>query len=184
MVTGRTAWVLPIALCLVCALALPAALAAQHEEPEAHEASGEHEEHGEHGGHEFHKNHIALFLGSTEGEEHHGEQGDRDFTIGFDYERRLSKLVGVGGFVDWVAEGNREWLAGVFTFLHVYKGAKIQLAPAYHQVREGDEAGFVFRTAFAWDFHVNKISLSPYIAYDFAEGQDFTVFGLAIGTGW
>ncbi len=175
---------------LVCALGAPAELAAQHEEPEAHDASGEQDEEtvdgeeGEHGGHEFHRNHFAVFLGSTEAEEHHGEKGDPDFTIGLDYERRLTKLVGVGVMFDWVAEGNREWLAGVFTFLHVYKGAKIQLAPSVHRVREEGDTEFLFRAAFAWDFHVGKISLSPYAAYDFTEGQDFTLLGLAIGTGW
>ena len=175
---------------LCCLIAVPGPAAAQHEEPEVQEASGEHEEsgehgeEGEHGGHEFHKNHFAVFLGSTEAEEHHGEKGDRDFTLGIDYERRLSKLVGVGAMFDWVAEGNREWSAGVFTFLHVYKGAKILFAPGVHRVREVGDNEYFFRTAFAWDFFVGKISLSPYIAYDFTEGQNFSLFGLAIGTGW
>jgi hypothetical protein len=166
---------------LLGAAAVPAPTMAQHVEGEEHEATETHEEHG---GHELHQNHVALFLGSTEGEEHHGEKGDRDFTIGIDYERRLSKLFGIGAMVDWVAEGNREYLIGVPVFLHVGNGGKFQLAPAYHRVREGDEDGFVFRTAFAWDFYIKKISLAPYIAYDFTDGQDFTVFGLDIGTGW
>ena len=69
---------------------------------EAPETAEEHaEEHGEH----FHKNHLALFIGSTEAEEHHGEKGDPDFTLGVDYERRLSPLFGVGGMFDWVPEG-------------------------------------------------------------------------------
>lgn len=178
-VTTNRIWAaLPVLLCL---FAVPGQVSAQHGEGEDHEAT---EEHGEHGGHEFHKNHIAVFLGATEAEEHHGEKGNPDFTIGIDYERRLSKLFGIGGMIDWVAEGNREYLIGVPVFLHVGKGGKFQLVPAYHQVRVGEEHGFVFRTAFAWDFYINKISLAPYIAYDFVEGQDFTVFGLDIGTGW
>ena len=178
---------------LLCLIVVPGPAAAQHEEPEEHTASeepaagGEHEEHGEegeHGGHEFHRNHVVLFLGFTEGEEHHGEKGNPDFTIGFDYERRLSKRFGFGGMVDWVVEGNREWLVGVPAFIHIAKNGKFTLAPAVHRVRETEETEFLFRFGFNWNFKVGKFTLAPFIAYDVTEGQDFTILGAAIGKGW
>ncbi len=80
---------------------------------------------GEHGdGHYFHKNHVSMFLGSTQSEKHHGERDDPGFSIGLDYERRLNQAVGVGLLVDWVAEGSREYLIGVPLFLHVGTHAK------------------------------------------------------------
>ena len=144
-----------------------------------HAAAGE-----AHGGEHHHRNHIAVFVGSTEAEEHHGEKGDRDFTIGVDYERRLSKVVGVGGLLDWVVEGRREYLVGIPLFLHAGKHAKFQLAPCYQKVRETGSDEFVLRTGFMWDFFVGTISLSPTIFYDFTEEQDFLVFGLTVGKGF
>ena len=68
------------------------------------------------GAEHHHKNHIALFIGSTEGEAEEGEKEDRDFTLGVDYERRLTELIGIGGLYDWVAEGRREFLIGMPVF--------------------------------------------------------------------
>ena len=175
---------------LLCLIVVPGPAAAQHEEGEEHAASeeneaiGEHGEEGEHDGHEFHRNHVVLFLGFTEGEEHHGEKGNPDFTIGFDYERRLSKRFGFGGMVDWVVEGNREWLVGVPAFIHIAKNGKFTLSPAVHRVRETEETEFLFRFGFNWNFKVGKFTLAPFIAYDVTEGQDFTILGAAIGKGW
>ena len=154
------------------------------QEARGQEAVEDHEADEGHGEAHHHKNHIAFFVGSTEAEEHHGEKGDRDFTIGLDYERRLSRVVGIGGLVDWVVEGNREYLIGVPVFLHVGKHAKFELAPAFQHLTEADENSFVFRTGFHWDFFVGQISLSPAVFYDFTEEQDFFVFGLSIGTGF
>jgi hypothetical protein len=181
-------WVLVIVLLIVVSLGTPARAVA--EEQEGHEAAGEEhatsEGHGEeHGEEHLHKHHVALFIGSTEAEEHHGEKGDRDFTLGFDYERRLSKLWGFGGMIDWVAEGNREYLVGPIAFLHPYKGSKLYAAPCYQGVRESGDGNFVFRVGAAWDFDVGKnLSIGAHIIYDFAEGQDFFVFGVGIGRGW
>ena len=189
-------WGVPLALLLVVFVGAPATLVAQeaHAAPEqehaeqageAHEATEEHgEEHAEEHGEHFHKNHIALFVGSTEAEEHHGEKGDRDFTLGVDYERRLSSLFGIGGMFDWVVEGRREFLVGPIGFIHPYKGLKFYAAPCYQHIREGDKDDFVFRIGGTWDFEVGKYSVGPHLIYDFASEQDFFVFGVGIGRGF
>ena len=176
-------WLMVIALLFVVSIGTPARIVA--EEQEDHEAAGEqHAE--EHGGEHHHKNHFALFVGSTEAEEHHGEKGDRDFTLGVDYERRLNKWFGAGAMLDWVAEGNREYLVGPLFILHAGGHAKFFAAPCYQGVRETGEGNFVFRTGFAWDFFFGggKYSVFPAIYYDLAEGQDFFVFGVGVGRGW
>ena len=187
---GPTAsWLVPLVLGLMVVVGLPATLAAQetHGETagEAHQTGEEHaEEHGEEHGEHFHANHVALFIGSTEAEEHHGEKGDRDFTLGVDYERRVSPLFGFGGMFDWVVEGRREWLLGPIGFLHPYKGLKFFAAPCYQRVREGEKDDFVFRIGAGWDFEIGKYALTPELIYDFASEQNFFVFGVSIGRGF
>jgi hypothetical protein len=138
------------------------------------------EEHEEH----YHENHMALFVGSTEAEEHHGEKGDPDFTIGLDYERRLNKLFGLGAFAEWVAEGNREYLLGPMVFLHPYKGAKLYAAPCYQHIQESGTDNFVFRVGASWDFEFGEYSVGPNVIYDFADEQDLLVLGVGFGVGF
>ena len=186
--------------------------AEQHEaDAQQHEAEGaehaamaeEHpggEEHGEE--HHFHKHHIAVNIASTEGvvehdEEHHGNghgetrsggssgtKDDPSFTLGFDYERRLTKLLGFGGMFDWVVEGRREFLIGPIGFLHPFKGAKLWVAPLAERVRETSDWDFVFRVGVGWDFAVGKWNIAPNANYDMSEKHDLWVLGVAIGRGW
>ena len=102
-------------LILVFCLALPGGLRAQ-------------EEHGVHGEEHQHKNHIALFIGSTQAEVEHGKRDDPQFTLGLDYERRLTQVVGIGALLDVVLEGHREGIIGVPVFLHA-GSLTFQLAP-------------------------------------------------------
>ena len=196
-----SSWLGLLTILTVVALAMPAPIAAQGEEPE--EPSGEHEkgaEHAEKHGeeHEFHKNHFAVFVGFTEAvEEHaagpHGEthssgssggSDDPDFTIGLDYERRLTKLFGFGAMLDVVVEGRREFLLGPIAFLHPFGGAKFFAAPLWERVEESGDDEFVVRVGAAWDFEIGKYSLAPYAAYDMSEEHDIWVLGVAIGRGF
>ncbi len=143
------------------------------------------ESEGEVGEEEEPKNEIAFSIGSTEAEEdEEGEKGDPDFTLAFDYERRLTKLIGVGVLVDWVAEGRREFLIGVPVFFHPWKGARFELAAVVERVREDKEYNPVLRTGFGWVFETKSISITPTIIYDFVEGQNFVVIGVGFGRSW
>ena len=89
-------WLGIVALFSIVTVAAPAVVASQETQEQEHSETGEHheatEEHAEEQGEgHHHKNHVAVFVGSTEAEERHGEKEDRDFTLGIDYERRLSK---------------------------------------------------------------------------------------------
>jgi hypothetical protein len=172
-----------VALSLIALVAAPGLVVAGESESET-ASSGDHEAAKEHGEKGHHKNHVAFFVGSVEAEEHHGEKGDRDFAIGIDYERRLSKVFGIGVLADWVIEGNREYMIGIPLFLHAGRHAKFELAPAISHLSHSGENQFVFRTGFLWDFPVGKMTLTPAVFYDFTEGQDFFIFGLGVGTGF
>ncbi len=158
------------------------------------------EEHGEE--HHLHKHHIGVFLGATEGIEEHGEEhggdgnvdphsegssdgkDDPGFTIGFDYERRFTQLFGFGGMIDWVVEGNREWLIGPIAFLHPVGGAKLYAAPCFERVTDTSTNEFVFRVGASWDFEVGKYSVGPHLIYDFSDEHDLWVVGIGIGRGF
>ena len=189
-VRSFTGWLGIVAVTAIVSVLVPARLTAmepeQHaEEQEQNETTGEEYEGAKaHGEEHHHKHHMALFIGATEGEEHHGEKTDPDFTLGFDYERRLSPLFGFGGMLDWVAEGNREVLIGPIGFLHPYKGSKLYAAPCYQRVREGGQDDFVFRVGAAWDFEIGKYSIGLHAIYDFAEEQDFLIVGMGFGMGF
>ena len=190
---GATNWQAIITLSLLVAVSNPGVgfpQETEHHEPAAeHEATGEKHEaeaasgesHGE--GH-LHKHHVALFVGSTEAEEHHGEKGDPDFTLGFDYERRLSRLFGIGGRLDWVAEGRREVLIGPIGFLHASKGLRLYAAPCYQREREGCQDNFVLRVGGTWDFHIGRYVIGPHVIYDFGEEHNFLVLGVGFGRGF
>jgi hypothetical protein len=180
-----------IVLAMLIAIGLGRTVAAAQHAEQVEEATQDHSEatvgHEASEGHDeerHHKNHVAFFVGSTEAEEHHGVKEDRDFTMGLDYERRLTRIVGVGGVVDWVVEGNREYLIGVPVYLHVGRHAKFELAAAVQHLSETGENGFVFRTGFHWDFPVGSLSIVPAVFYDFTEEQDFFIFGIGIGKGF
>jgi hypothetical protein len=182
-------FVVTLVLVMVVIAGSSATLDAQetHGEPAgvARDATEEHgEESGEEHGEHLHKHHLAVFVGSTEAEEHHGEKGDPDFTVGVDYERRLSPTFGVGGMFDWVVEGRREWLIGPMGFLHPYKGLKLFAAPCYQHIREGEEDNVVIRLGASWDFEVGKYSIAPSVIYDFADEHNFLVLGVTVGRGF
>ena len=210
-VRSATSWLGIVILALVFCLASPMRLVAQEHEAVGTEQKSSGEEHegatGEHKGvegHEeehLHKHHIAVFLGVTEGVEPHVEHHDNGHgdphaeesgsdkddpgtTIGFDYERRFTKLFGFGGMIDWVVEGNREWLIGPIAFLHPFGGAKLYAAPCFEHVRESDSSEFVFRVGASWDFEVGKFSIGPNLMYDFSEEHDLWVVGIGIGRGF
>ena len=182
----------------------------QHEAAgEQHEGVEEHGEvHGEAHGeeHHFHKNHFGVFVGSTEGVEQHGEEhgdtghgdghgevtsegssggkDDPDFTIGLDYERRLTKLIGIGGMVDFVVEGRREYLLGPIGFLHPFKSSKFFAAPLAERVRETGDWEFVFRVGGLWEFHVGKFSVAPFTGSEGDVAALHCILGVAFGRGW
>jgi len=131
-----------------------------------------------------HKNHIAIFIGATQAEEHHGERNDPHFTLGIDYERRLSTLFGLGLLADGVIGGKRDYLVGVPLFLHASEHIVLQLAPAWHKVEEGNHSGAVLRSGIIWSIPVGTGTLSPSLFYDIAESDNIWVFGLSIGKGW
>ena len=105
-------------MCLLSVIVVGAPEAAQEDETpgQATETKGAaHEEHGQEGdhhGHEYHPNEIGFFAGVTDEKGH-----DAEFSIGFEYERRLSQRRGIGGLFEYT-DGLRNSIVGVPVYWH------------------------------------------------------------------
>jgi hypothetical protein len=144
--------------------------------------------HGEgeaHSQHEFHRNHIAFFLGVTDGGD--AEEGGEEKTagtLGVDYERRLSRLIGIGFLADYAGGDRREAIAGIPVFFHAGRAAKFHVAPAIEWKTETDESDFAWRLGFAYDFEVGRATIAPALHVDLVEGEQVYVVGVDLGWGF
>lgn len=96
--------------------------AAQKADPAPHGPDQHHAEH--------HANHVSLFAGASTltGETPEGGSGTA-FTLGLDYERRLTRIIGLGLLAEYVAGGvGRAFFLGVPLFVHPVGGLGLTLA--------------------------------------------------------
>ena len=122
-------------------------------------------------------NDVAIFLG---GSHHKDENG---FSVGLDFEHRLSTIFGVGGLVEYTAGDFDSWVVAAPLFVHPYKGFRLILAPGFEN-KEGDN-NFLFRTGLAYQFEIgNKWSISPEYNADFVNGETVHVYGISFGLGF
>jgi len=179
---GR-AVLLALAAAFVAGLSLPrASLGQEHAEG----VRGEHEEH------EYHKNAVFLFLGGTT--ESISDDPTTRFSLGLEYERRLSRAVGVsaGGEVVLGGEG-REVLAGLLLILHpvgrfaLAAGPGMEIGKEHHGEGEGDtEVRAALRVGVLYDFEVGRrYAIAPAVYVDFIDGKDpALVWGANLGIGF
>lgn len=142
----------------------------------------------------FHKNHLSLFTGGTT--ESSDGSTSTAFSLGLDYERRLSRLVGLAGGGELVFGGEqREALVGLYFLLHATEGLVLAAGPGLEFAKEGhaegeDESGTEthagLRIGVVYEFEVgHRYSIAPSIYTDFIEGKEPTfVWGLAFGVGF
>jgi hypothetical protein len=86
----------------------------------SHVIAGESASSEHHKAEHYHKNVVELFFGSTYEDGKHGSENG--FTVGLVYERRISALLGMGGFYEYVSGDFDKWSIGIPLFLHPYKG--------------------------------------------------------------
>ena len=118
-------------------------------------------------------NRIGLFLGATTKDGHTG------FTIGLEYERRLSELIGVGAVAEATPNG-REFVGAVPVFFHPVGGLAFSIGPGFSV--ENGHAHFLVRFGVGWDFELPAgLSLAPTVSYDLTEGtEDAVVYGVLL----
>ena len=172
-------------LVLAICMALPGGLVAQEDRGEHAAESEDHAAaEGEHGEAHEHKNHIALFIGSTQAEIEHGERDDPQFTLGIDYERRLTPIFGVGALLDLVLEGHREGIVGIPLFLHA-GNLVFEVAPAGERIRDTGEWAALLRLGVLYEFEIgSNTAVFPSAFYDVTEEGGTWVLGGTVGWGF
>jgi hypothetical protein len=136
------------------------------------------------GGDEFHKHHVALFAGGTR------TSGDRDFTLGGDYEFRVGKWVGVMGKADTAFDTPRQVLFGCGVVLHPYERVRVAVLPVVERLSSmtGVHPAHYTRalhTSVSLGMPLNeRWVLEPMFGVIFADGYRSTFTGVAIGAGF
>lgn len=144
-----------------------------------HEPS-EHAEHSEHGEQHLHRHHIAAFFGGT-----HAEH-ETAWTIGADYEYRLSKWVGVGALIDYAGGPLEERIVAGMVVVHPITSLAVGVAAGQdHRVEHGHgENSFVVRVGATYYFEVGRFGIGPSYFLDTTNGETLHVFGITIATGF
>jgi hypothetical protein len=114
---------------------------------------------------------LAVFLGDTY------DDGDHGFTLGLDYEYRLSRWVGLGGMVDFVGSGDREYVVGIPVFLHATKRLTFELAAGMERADGSSNA--LVRLGAMYGIPLGPVELLPTFALDFVDSDTVYVFGAA-----
>lgn len=131
------------------------------------------EESGEEGVHK--KNHFSVIIGGTSVP----RDDETVFTLGVDFERELTRRIGVGFVVEHAfGELDATSLFAV-TDIHLGRGFVLQAGPGVEFL--DDEAFAVGRLGLFYEFEVGEILLAPSLSYDISEIEDSIVFGLSAG---
>ena len=157
-------------LVLVCLLAAPAFAEEEKEEQEHH----------------HHENHVAVFAGGTTSL---GDKSETKFTIGADYERRLTFIthdLGVGVLVDSALGSETETFIAGFVAYHPapIKGLMIMAGAGEVILNANDASAFAVRGGAAYFMEMGGFSLGPAVSIDHANGENAVVYGLSAGKGF
>jgi hypothetical protein len=127
-------------------------------------------------GEEFleYRHHIAVSLGNT-----HTEEDEDAFTVGVDYEYRLSSLIGVGVLGEYATGGLDTWVVGVPFALHPGAGWRLVAMPGMEIA--DDETAFLFRVGAGYEFEIERFTLMPEVNADFVDGETNLFFGASLG---
>ena len=126
--------------------------------------------------HEQDLNRVGLFLGATT----KTSNGHTEFSIGVEYERHLTELLGFGGVFEWEPSFEERVLVAPALFIHPVGDLLVTVAPGAQF--EEHSTQFVFRVGVAWEFELGDgFGLAPTISYDFVEsGSDAVSYGLVL----
>ncbi|MEP1229509.1 MAG: hypothetical protein ABJG88_02420 [Litorimonas sp.] len=120
--------------------------------------------------------HLSIFTGGS-----YIDEADKTvFTLGVDYEYRLTPLIGLG-FVAEQAFGEIDATTLIAVAdIHLWKGLAIQVGPGIEFVDNETFAvgriGALYEVEFEHEF-----TISPQLHYDISGGENAIVFGLAVG---
>ncbi|MBL4596862.1 MAG: hypothetical protein JKX99_09840 [Robiginitomaculum sp.] len=154
--------VLPLAIA-VASMASPALAAGPRHGPDV-------------SGHHFPTHSAGVFLGGT-------DNGESSFTIGLEYEYRISQKIGVGVVVEHSPNahgGDGTSLAMSVLHLHPIGGFRFTGGFGFEEIHGSyGKTNTVFRVGTAYEIPLGNFAIIPTVNLDFVGGQTATVFGFA-----
>lgn len=124
--------------------------------------------------------HLSVVIGGTSVP----SANETEFTIGVDYEYRISELLGLGAVVEYAAGDIDATTILAVADIHLWRGLALQIGPGFEIADEGGdtETLAIGRFGALYEFQVgNRFTISPQVHYDISSGQDAVVFGIALG---
>jgi len=170
---------------------------AQGSDLDSEEKEGSHQSQS-HDSHTDHRHHAGGLIAATWNFDHH----HTDFTVGGDYQFRLSPRWAVGGFGEVIFADRAEYLAGVPVYFYATKSFWLRAGPGVEFIQSGEEhhehssfvsasegptstkAEFLFRFGFGYNFEVGGLTIAPTLDVDLVRNNRALVWGLAIGKGF
>lgn len=125
---------------------------------------------------------AALFLGNT------NEQGANGFSLGLEYERRVSDLFGVGAVVEHAGGDINGTITIAVLYVHPYAGllvvlglgAEFKSASEEDGEEEAATSGLLGRIGLGYEFEFDHLVLVPQINLDVFEREEAVVVGAVI----
>ena len=119
--------------------------------------------------------HLSALVGTT-----YTKECGNAFTIGVDYEYRVSDFLGVGFVAEYAFEDLDAYTYLLVADLHITNNFIAQIGPGveFH----GSHKMEVARLGFLYEFEVSGVTISPQLHYDYhRNNKSAVVAGLAIG---
>ena len=130
-----------------------------------------------------HRHEAAMFLGvGIRDEDHH--ETESGFALGFEYQYRLARFVGVGALVEFVAGELRDVLVIAPLSLHPWRGLRLVVAPGAEIPDEGSTE-FALRLGAGYKIPLGgRFTLLPEFNADLIDGTPTYVFGASFAVGF
>jgi hypothetical protein len=117
---------------------------------------------------------LGLFLG---GAHRNGEDG---FSIGLDYQYRISSLFGFGGLIEYTAGDIREGVLGFPFYFRVWRGLTLVGAPGIELSTTGSDE-FLLRLGADYGFEIGRgFEVVPGLYVDLTSSETTLVYGVAL----
>jgi len=119
--------------------------------------------------------HLSALVGTT-----HTEESGNAFTLGIDYEYRVSDFLGLGFVAEYAFEDLDAYTYLLVADLHITNHFIAQIGPGveFH----GSHKMEVARLGLLYEFEISGITVSPQLHYDYHRNhENAVVAGLAIG---